>query len=170
MSSELTVVITQAGRSAAMQANLAGLSVNISEIGLGDAGYVPQDTRTALASERARVPVASSNSYPDEFRVRLNFVLDNADEFWVREVGLFLEDGTLFAVWSDSLVNLGYKSSANKFLMGFNLVLDAVPAGSVNIIDEGAPLELSMAEEYAQMSKAIIDNSRRIMELHKEKQ
>ncbi|RXJ70597.1 hypothetical protein CS022_22720 [Veronia nyctiphanis] len=83
----------------------------------------------------------------------------------MREVGFFLEDGTLFAVYSEPGKALAYKSPEIDLLLAFDVVLAGVPADSVTIIDRGADLNLLVAPELAKMAATHVDHLRRYLTL-----
>ena len=83
--------------------------------------------------------------------------------FWVREVGFYLEDGTLFAVYSEPDKALAYKSPEVDLLLAFDLALTGVPSGSVNIIDQGVDLNILIAPELARMASAEVRNMYRTL-------
>lgn len=143
----MTVITTNAGRAAILSAELAGLRLNLTHIAAGDAGYTPLATATSLVNERERVAIASSRTVLDQYRLDVNAALDSPDEYWVREIGLFSDAGTLIFIWSapEAEFTLGYKSSAIRFLVGLSLTISDVPLDVIQIIDEGQPLELSLS-------------------------
>ena len=73
-------------------------------------------------------------------------LLDNEDEIVGREVGFYLDDGTLFAIDSDPDDIITYKSasSGSKALETFDLVLDSLPPDSVTVTVTG---DLTVHEE-----------------------
>ncbi|MDH0866455.1 phage tail protein [Mitsuaria sp. GD03876] len=132
-----------------------GLAAKISHVALGDAAYTPAQTQAGLRNERARFSVAGGKVVgPRQFHVAAK--ADGPTEFWVREVGFVLSDGTFLAVWSDPVKPLAYKAPGVDLLLGFDLLLSGIPAGSV-VIEATGDLNLSMAEEFATMAKALVD-------------
>lgn len=140
MTLELQHRITAAGLDATIAAHGNGLSAQITHIAFGDAGpagYTPAGNETALRGERERVPITfSMKDGPGAFRVRgVTPVLDDAaDEYWIREVGVFLSDGTLFSVWSDPDRPVTGRGHGAEFEFDFRLMLDALPDGAVEIV------------------------------------
>jgi len=72
----------------------------------------------------------------------------------VKEVGFYLADGTLFAVWSDPAQVLAYKTANVDLLLAFDLTIAAVPEGSITVQGTGQNLSLYYAEELARMATA----------------
>jgi hypothetical protein len=81
--------------------------------------------------------------------------LQSNKQYWIREIGFYLDDGTLFAVWSDPNYIIGYKTDTNQFLIGFKMKMTTVPINSIQIINQGANLNLFYAEEFIRMANAI---------------
>lgn len=167
----LIPVITNAGLSAAFTADNTGIAGKITHIALGDVGRTPSKTETKLKNELLRIPIADGQRLGD-FQIHLTALADTGPAFWVREVGFILEDGTLFALWSDTNP-LAYKSEGGvvPLLLAFDLVLSAIPAGTITV--EGTDSNLSLgawAESFISASSASIDNMRRHLALHLEVQ
>lgn len=135
MSTTLTPVITSAGLNAVWNAQSTGLEATIAAIALGDGGWVPDNTATALHNEKRRIPVEGARVNPTQ--IHLTGVEDGSLEYWVREVGFYLADGTLLAIWSDADQALAYKSAGVDLLLAFDLVLSALPAESVTVDGTG---------------------------------
>lgn len=149
--SDFQAVITQAGLNAAVSADSSGIQITITHIGAGTSGYTPTRSRTALSSEAARVPVAgSTKAGPTQWHLTAEFT---AGEFAAREVGFYLEDGTLFAVWSHPSNVLFHKTELARVVQAFDLVLEAVPADAVTV-NQAGDLSLYYAPEFMEMTIA----------------
>jgi len=149
----LTPIITDAGLQAAFNASSTGIAAEITHIALGDIGYAPLSNRTALANERMRLPVADGSPVTAT-QIHLTGLAAGAIEFWVKEVGFYLADGTLFAVWSDPAQALAYKAAGVDLLLAFDLSITAIPAGSITVQGTGQNLSLYYAEELSNMAIA----------------
>lgn len=157
--SEYGVVITQAGLNAAVS---AGVEIKISHVAVGTSGYAPARSRTALASEVARVPVAGAKQVNgNQWHLTADFT-DGV--FAVREVGFYLSDGTLFAVWSHPTNVLFYKTALGRVVQGFDLTLDGVPAENITVQASG-DLSFYYAPEFTVMATAQIGNMARHLDL-----
>lgn len=155
MSTPLLPTITEVGLSAVWLAGNDGLQAKITHIALGDAAYTPNQGMTRLQSERARYPVADGQRLTSR-QIHLTALADGAAEFWVREVGFYLADGTCLAIWSDPAKPLAYKATGVDLLLAYDLTLSAVPADSVTVQSTGAGLSLAMGEELASLAAAQI--------------
>lgn len=155
MSTPLQPVITTAGLAAIWRADNKGIAAEITHIGLGTTGYAPNKTQTALRTRKGLYPISDGQKLSSTL-LHLTAVADDELEYWVREVGFYLADGTLLAVWSDPSAALAYKSAAAQLLLAYDLSLSALPADSVTITSTGAGLNLSLAEPLAAQAKAMI--------------
>ena len=158
--SALIPVITSKGLQAVFAADSRGLDVTISHIALGDSGYIPAKngdgyaTQSRLRSERQRIAIGDGKRV-GAHQVDLSAVADGDAEYWVRELGFYLSDGTLFAVWSDSQRAIAWKSKAAPLVVALELALSALPANSVNVVAGGGNLELLLTNEMAAVATAL---------------
>lgn len=159
--SAIAPILTQAGLQASISAAKSGIAAKITHAAFGDYGYnVPRNsagnaTATALRNELERVAIQHSSKL-DNTLIELGFVADGDQAFIVREFGFFLEDGTLFAVWSAPDMPIAYKSAAAPLIMGFEISLVALPEGSVTFESSGPPLELLNTAPMIEAARAII--------------
>lgn len=155
MSTPLQPVITTAGLSAIWRADNTGIAAEITHIGLGTSGYTPNKTQTALRTRKGMYRVSDGEKLSATL-LHLTAVADDDLEYWVKEVGFYLSDGTLLAVWSDPVSALAYKSPNAQLLLAYDLSLEALPADSVTITSTGAGLNLSLASPLAAQASALI--------------
>ncbi|HDS1775885.1 TPA: phage tail protein [Pseudomonas putida] len=155
MSTALQPQITKAGLAAIWNATSTGLSAEISHIGLGSAGYTPSADQKILRTQVVKYPISGGEKLSSTL-IHLTAVADDAAAFWVREVGFFLSDGTLLAVWSHPTEALTYKSANTELLLAYDLSLEALPANSVTINSTSAGLNLTLAEPIAAQATAMI--------------
>ena len=161
--------ITDAGLAAVFNASNDGLEAKISHMAFGDGdtgsgvtGYAPTGHETALRHERARVPIGGGKRLsPHEVEVQA--LLDTGPELWVTEVGFYLEDGTLFAVWSDPDVKLGFKADGMPLVVALNLALQGVPPDSVNVTISGPSVNITMLENVVSIAANFMRTWRRMM-------
>jgi hypothetical protein len=145
----------EVGLNAIWRTSNDGVSAQITHIALGDMGYTPSQGQAGLRAERARYPVADGKRVSSR-QIHLTALADGNVEFWVREVGFYLADGTCLAVWSDPARPLAYKAPGVDLLLAYDLTLSAVPADSVTVQSTGAGLNLHMAGEYASLANALV--------------
>ena len=164
MSTGLQPVITKAGLAAILTATKTGLSAEISHIALGSQAYTPSADQRTLRNEVARFPISSGQKLSSTL-LHLTAVADGSTAYWVKEVGIFLKDGTLLAVWSHLTEALAYKAANIDLLLAYDLSLAALPADSVTITSMAAGLNLTLAEPLAALATALIAEQVRGMDL-----
>lgn len=154
----LVPVITLDGINAVFNAQGDGVAARVTHIALGSHGRSPSADETTLIDERRRVPIADGERIGDQ-QIHVTGVVDgDGPEFWVREVGFILDDGTMLAVWSDDRP-LAYISNSVPLLLAFDLRLEALPAESVTVESTGADLSLAAwGEQYAANAAATLTN------------
>jgi hypothetical protein len=90
---------------------------------------------TALKNETVRKQLTGGkNVTPNQLQIQALFD-DEGVEIIGREIGFFLDDGTLFAIDSHPINIITYKSASNgsKVLETFDLILDSVPPNTVTV-------------------------------------
>lgn len=137
MSLDLGFQITEAGLQAAIAADGDGLDAKIKTIGFGAQGYTPNQNATGLRNERERAPISFSlHDGRNSFRVRgVTPELDpNDPHYWVREIGVFLEDGTLLALWSSPDVAIAGRAHGTPLEFDYKLDLSAIPFDTIKVV------------------------------------
>lgn len=138
----LTLIITNAGRAALVDAIAGGTTaVTIAEAGLTASSFVAAPTLTALPGEFGRVDSVAGIPV-DDTTVHLIIRDSGTDAYTVRGVGLYLDDGTLFAVYSQTNPILE-KSEVSTFLLAADLRFlpgeaDNVVFGDTNFLNPPA--------------------------------
>ena len=160
MNQALNPVITSRGLQAIINASGSGLEASITQVALGSSGYsVAKNAdgltdQTRLRNEQQRVNVADGRR-ASSHQLDLSFLADGPQEYWVREIGFYLADGTLLAVWSDASRSMAWKSASVPLIVGLELVLATLPAESVTIQSSDQPLQLILTKELAAIGSAI---------------
>ena len=149
LKTKLIPVLTEAGKQAVFKADTANIEVNIKYIGVGSGQYEPTADRTSLQDEKLRVEILSSSVDKTNYQMTLNTIFkDEESEFYINEFGIYLDDGTLFAVWSSTEKTLAYKSIWSKPIFAFTLKIVDVNLDAINIIDNGLDLKLNYLTEF----------------------
>ncbi len=156
--------ITDIGMQKIANAVRVGATVSMTHMALGDGTYTPDFARTQLANERQRFPISDSETIGND-HIRVAGLADGDSAYLVSEAGVFLDDGTLFAIWSDPAKILGQKVAGGTFTPAFDLVFDRVDAGSITITTSGPPLNLFLAGPLAQSSAAAITAMNLVLQL-----
>ncbi|WP_286777863.1 phage tail protein [Pseudomonas sp. UBA2311] len=155
MSTALQPLITKAGLAAIWNATSTGVQAEIAYIGLGSQGYTPTVDQKALRAQVVKYPVSGGEKLSGSL-IHLTALADDDKAFWVREVGIYFADGTLFAVWSSPDTPLTHKAAGTELLMAYDLSLEALPADSVTIVSTATGLNLTLAGPLAAQSTALV--------------
>jgi microcystin-dependent protein len=131
----LQFIITDAGRAAIAQVGGAIGPVTLTKIAIGSAGYTPTPSRTSLQTEIKRLD-PSGSSVPVPGTIHMTAQDDSADSYSVKEIGLYTNNGVLFAIYSQTGVILTKGSTASA-LFALDFVMTNVPAGTVVVGDAG---------------------------------
>lgn len=141
LSSYFRPILTDAGRAAALAAVGLG-GVTVASVRFGTGAYDTRDgsgdpvpaeqARTALAAEQISVAIAAGSVVDQTLHLR--FVVGAvAPSFIATEIGLFLNDGTLFAVASSSTAVFAELDGDTSLVIEFLLTLTELPDGSVTV-------------------------------------
>jgi hypothetical protein len=142
MTAPLQFVITDAGRAALIDAEGGGTAAAlIAEVGVTAAAFIAAPTLTALPGEIKRIE-AIAGSAADADTVHLIVRDSSTDEYVARGLGFYLEDGTLFAAYSQADPFLG-KYAASHFLTAIDLKFldgeaDLITFGDANFLNPPA--------------------------------
>ncbi|WP_232733542.1 phage tail-collar fiber domain-containing protein [Vibrio sp. HA2012] len=93
----MSLLITDAGISASIAAGDLGISYKITHISIGTQGYIPTSDQTALKNEIQRKAITRGELVAPG-QLHFETVWDGTEEFEGKELGYWLENGTLFAV------------------------------------------------------------------------
>ncbi|ANU36279.1 tail fiber protein [Vibrio scophthalmi] len=104
----MSLVITDAGIAASIRAGDLGIEYKITHISIGTEGYIPSKSQVALKNEVLRKALTKS-SLTGIGKLHFETMWDGKEEFEGKELGYWLDDGTLFAVDSRNGVVITYK-------------------------------------------------------------
>ena len=123
------VVITSAGLAALVNAENNGtLPVKITKFGLGTGNYTPSADQTALQSKFKEITALSGGDVGDN-TIHVTMRDTSSDAYTVNEVGVYLEDGTLFAVSSQPTGAILQKAAGSQGLLSVDLVISGGTSG-----------------------------------------
>lgn len=126
----MNVVITNAGRQAVVNSAQTGLNaVTIAQIGVGSGRYTPLASQTSLQAEIKRLPIVEGGSAGDN-SIHVAYQDDSEDAYTIYEFGLYLNDGTLFAVYSSQTETVLQKSGVSSAVLAIDIAL-----GDINTTD-----------------------------------
>ncbi|MEM9544275.1 MAG: phage tail protein [Cyanobacteria bacterium P01_E01_bin.42] len=140
----VTAIVTTAGLSELTNAVNSALTVNLTEIAVGDGTWAtPADTTaTALQNEVLRFAIDQWQQVGTDSIKLASSICDNS-EFAVTEAGIFTATNTLFAIWQRNDPPLLFKSvEVSDLLISLTLSVAGLPANSITIVDSGSKLNL----------------------------
>ena len=124
-----SVVVTSAGLAALLNAEQNGtLPVKITKFGLGTGNYTPTADKTALQSKFKEITALSGGAVGDNV-IHVTMTDASSDAYTANEVGVYLEDGTLFAVSSQPVGAILQKAAGSQALLSLDLVLQGGTGG-----------------------------------------
>ena len=124
-----SVVVTSAGLAALLNAEQNGtLPVKITKFGLGTGNYTPTADKTALQSKFKEITALSGGAVGDNV-IHVTMTDASSDAYTANEVGVYLEDGTLFALSSQPVGAILQKAAGSQALLSLDLVLQGGTGG-----------------------------------------
>lgn len=160
----MSLVITDAGIAASIQAGELGVQYKITHISIGSEGYEPTTSQTELRNEILRKALTRGEQV-SLGRLHFETVWDGKEEFEGKELGYWLEDGTLFAVDSRNGEVITYKRADTVVTEAVELNLSASSISNITVELMGAPLATERLAGIAkiataeQMDKGQVDDS-----------
>lgn len=166
----LALQFTDAGLAACIAAKDKGLKAEITHMAFGSQAYTPSKTQTQLSQLREKIEISD---YQDGGKsIRLAGVFDGNLEYAIREIGIYLADGTLLGVYSHPNKILGYRTPDVKVVQWFTLNIEALPTNSITVVVGTENLNLILDAEFIagaaaflQSATAIIKNAHWNMQL-----
>lgn len=126
----LTILITNAGRAALINADRSGTrAVRVATVGVSPTATVPAATATALPGEIKRIATISGAQTAADM-IHLTVQDESAAVYTVRSFGLYLDDGTLFAIYGQADV-IVEKSAQALLLLAIDVTLQDIAATSI---------------------------------------
>ncbi|MGL4755659.1 MAG: phage tail protein [Aeromonadaceae bacterium] len=137
----LRPIITNKGLEAAIQASTLGKTCEITHVGIGNLAGTGSEEDLVLQGEQFRVPVADGKTV-NQFQVNVAaLITDTHPTIAIHGIGFYLADGTLFAVYQTESV-LIYHTAGSSLLVGMDVLMSNIPAGSIVVESTGANLVL----------------------------
>lgn len=151
MAQPIIFTITEAGKQAALNANAdsAQLKINLTQVAVGTAPHLPTGLEAALTSEVKRGSIVSGDIEVNSNTLRFTTSMSGDTKTDVYEVGLFTDDGVLFALAGSNTTPLFSLHPDITFVIGFGLSLQDVAAGSVTVsTDPNGALSVVIMENH----------------------
>lgn len=134
----MSLIITDAGIAAAIRAGDLGIEYKITHISIGSEGYVPEPAQTELRNELQKKAI-TRGALVTPGQLHFETVWDGVEEFEGKELGYWLEDGTLFAVDSRDGEIITYKRKNTVVTEACELNLSASTIHSITVELLGSP-------------------------------
>ncbi|MCG6389424.1 phage tail protein [Vibrio fluvialis] len=147
----MSLLITHAGIAAAIRASDLGIEYRITHISIGSAGYVPNPEQTALVAEIQKKAI-TRGALVAQGQLHFETVWDGDEEFEGKELGYWLEDGTLFAVDSRDGEVITYKRKNTVVTEACELNLAASTIENITVEMLGSPYA---TEQVAGIAKIV---------------
>ena len=179
----LTCLHTRGGLIAARDAVATGTMAPLSHIAFGQGegphpdatsgrGYAPTRDQTALRSERLRVPIAPGSkivdAYTRTYQALVPAALAGEPQFMVYEIGFFLADGTLAAVWSDPDDLRFFRGPHADTAVAYTLTHEGVPPDAFGFIASGPTVNLVFDAEFGAQAALNATLARQVLELRRD--
>ena len=152
MAQPIIFKITQAGKTAALGANGDGaeLKINLTQVAIGAGKYTPTGNETMLMSEVGiRSGIVSGDVEVSSNTLRFSSSLTMTSETPIYEIGLFTDDGVLFAVAASTTEPLLTIYPGVTFVAAFGLSLSEVGAGNVTVTtDPNGALSIVLMQQH----------------------
>lgn len=134
----MSLIITDAGIAAAIRAGDLGIEYKITHISIGSEGYVPEPAQTELRNELQKKAI-TRGALVAPGQLHFETVWDGVEEFEGKELGYWLEDGTLFAVDSRDGDIITYKRKNTVVTEACELNLSASTISNITVELLGSP-------------------------------
>ncbi len=128
------IIITTAGRAALVNAaNTGTLPVQITQIGVSSTAIAANPAMVALTGELKRLSTISGEVVADD-TIHVTLRDESADAYGLRSVGLYLSDGTLFALYGQ-VTPILEKTPASVALLAIDIIFADISAASISFGD-----------------------------------
>lgn len=153
------IVITDAGRAEILNAEQTGTAaVKLTHVGFGTGKYTATTGMTALQAEFKRID-AVSGVVSDDRVISLKAVDKSKEAYTVNEFGVFTENGTLFAVYSQSepFIQKAAESIAHLAIdiKVEDINVESIAFGDTNFVIPAATTETQGIVELATVDEAL---------------
>lgn len=154
------IVITDAGRAEILNAEQTGTAaVKLTHVAFGSGKYTATTGMTALQAEFKRID-AVSGVVSDDRVISLKAVDKSKDAFTVNEFGVFTENGTLFAIYSQNepIIQKAAESIAHLAIdiKVEDINVASIAFGDTNFVIPAATTETQGIVELATLDEALI--------------
>ncbi|WP_251366469.1 phage tail protein [Aeromonas hydrophila] len=161
MSAIYSAILTAAGQAKLANAVALGVPLKITHMAVGDGNgqpVTPNAAQTALVRERRRAPINTLFQDPTNQSqlVAEQIIPENVGDWWIREAGIFSEDGTLIAIANTPDTYKPLLSSGAGRTQVIRIVL---------IVSDTSAVELKIDPSVVLATRKYVDD---VMKAHKE--
>ncbi|AWL27135.1 hypothetical protein DJ533_00175 (plasmid) [Acinetobacter defluvii] len=162
---EIVFTVTHVGRNAALNAELVGLVLKLDKMGFGDGHGVSNDTVASLASKKQETEMSAGGVQPATNTLMLGINYTPTQDLNASEIGIYTEDGVLFAIARKEVGHFFILSKGIPFIASFGLRLGGIDAERVQLsVMQDAPIAQQMIfdheshpDPHPQYTKAVSD-------------
>ncbi|ASA54672.1 tail fiber protein [Vibrio gazogenes] len=156
----IKLVITHKGLEECISAKAKGIKLSLKWVSAGDRAYTPNPDQATLQNELQRVEFGE---YKDMGLGQIQAIAKFSGEleYPIRELGVWLESGTLLGVISAPDTTLNYKTKNGHCIQPFTLDLSVLPSDTVTVVVGMENFNILIDDEFAQMAKAQVDTMHR---------
>ena len=130
----MNLIITDAGKQALVDAQQTGTrQLTLAQIAVGRGRYTPEPDQTDLQDEIKRLPIVQASAVEDHV-IHVAFQDDSTDSYSVYEVGVFTQDGVLFAIYSSNELLIAKSVNSTCFLT-VDMIIDDLDVESISFGD-----------------------------------
>lgn len=151
----MSLIITDAGIAAAIRAGDLGIEYKITHISIGSEGYVPEPSQTELRNELQKKAI-TRGALVAPGQLHFETVWNGVEEFEGKELGYWLEDGTLFAVDSRDGDIITYKRKNTVVTEACELNLSASTISNITVELLGSPYATETVAGIAKIATAAL--------------
>ena len=152
MTTPIVFQITDAGLTAALDAQANGLTLHFTHVGIGTGKYTPTGSETALRNETGRWTIGGGGVNPESKTIQFSCAMQSSATLDAFEVGVFSSNGTLVAVASTTSTQPMIHITPNvTFVAALGLSLGTIPTSAITVtIDsDGAIAQVMMGQHLA---------------------
>ena len=151
MSDPVKLKLTKVGLDAALNAEINGIFIKLDKIKFSTDRFVsvPNDLRTTLDNVVHESTIAAGGTSILQNTLRLFSVIDSPQAHSIGSIGLYTEDGVLFAIASVETGELMKMMPRISFTMSFGMTLSALLLDNIDvIIDEQSALAAALMFQH----------------------
>ncbi|OTG87895.1 hypothetical protein [Acinetobacter sp. ANC 3813] len=151
MADPVKLKITKQGFQSALNAQLRGIKISLDKVKYSSTNFVsvPNDDRTTIGNIILESSIAAGGISTSQNTLRLMTLVDASSDTDVASLGIYTDDGVLFAVASAESGTLLKIPSSLSFVMSFGMTVNSFVLEGINIvIDQNTALAMALILEH----------------------